>query len=98
MAKRTFKTASGGKVVPIVRDGDDQAKEYAAAVRLALRSGEVEAMVQMSDGSWRNAGDIDADYFDDWDDVEDLWDYLDSWIDENAYGGGEAQGVSIVVR
>lgn len=96
MAKRTFNYSGGGKFVPIERDADDESKVWRAADRLGSRSGEVEIVIERTDGTYRNLGSIDWDTFDD---LDDLYDWIDDVIDGDGDGGyyGEWSGAASVV-
>ncbi len=82
----------------MVRGGDDERLEWAAIKRLGRRE-ELTLSVETEDGKWRSVGDIDPDDFDSYDE---LWDWLDEYMDADndsgGYWGGAATAVTVVTR
>lgn len=97
MARRRFKFGAGGAYVPIQRGSDDERREWAAAERLAARAGDVELMVEFDNGQWRNLGTFDLD---DYDNLDDLYDYFDDLVGDGdgGYWPGDIVSVSVVAR
>lgn len=95
MARRTFEFGSGGKFIPLDRDGDEERLQWRAVDRLG---GEAELIIERTDGTFRNLGTVDLDEFDS---PDDLYDYIDDVIDgdnDSGYYGEWSGSVSVVSR
>lgn len=98
MARRTFDFGTGGKFVALDRDADDERLQWRAAERLGGRAGEVELIIERTDGTFRNLGTVELD---DFDSPDDLFDFIDEATDgdnDSGYYGEFSGSVSVVAR